>query len=273
MADENSQSDREYTPEEILALRKGPIRCDNCKKSAAEAGVAKLSICSACSSAPYCSVECQRQNWKKHKVDCRRITSGELAREAMSHPVGNLGDSRCQSGRTMGQGLQDLGAWAQVHNGDALTVVAWQALGLLHDIEARKSKVLVLGLCRTPSSTPKTYYTLKEAAVVPVAELKRIFKGRSQHPGRILKEHEQIRLADGALGAMLVMCVEQAEDDSRTVVEALTQISTLTFQPLGVFKVHRENLTRIGQLPEALWKACLANALRGGLFTPTFRTA
>ncbi|KAJ6612183.1 hypothetical protein B0H10DRAFT_2223322 [Mycena sp. CBHHK59/15] len=190
----------------------------------------------------------------------------------MSHPVGNLGGSRRQGTRTMGQVLHDLQAWAQVHNGDTLTVTAWQALGLLHDIAARKSKVLVLGLCRTPSDTPKTYYTLKEAAVVPVADLKRIFKGRSQHPGRILKEHEQIRLADGALGAMLVIGVEQAESDSRTVVEAINEISTMSFNPLGVFEMHRA-LPRLGQLPEAMWKACLANALRSGLFTPTFRTS
>ncbi|KAJ7177209.1 hypothetical protein C8R43DRAFT_506377, partial [Mycena crocata] len=117
---------------------------------------------------------------------------------------------------------------------DALTITAWQALGLLGDIEARKSKVLVLGLCRTESTTPKTYYTLKEAAVVSVADLKRIFKGRSQNPGRVLREHEQIRVADSAIGAMLVMCVEQTEDDNRTVVEALKEVNLhilLAFEP------------------------------------------
>ncbi|KAJ6609414.1 hypothetical protein B0H10DRAFT_1954622 [Mycena sp. CBHHK59/15] len=235
----------------------------------------------------------------------------------MSHPVGNLGGSRRQGTRTMSvhglrgsmgpstarpSGVGSSAQWVRAlhpHNAiadtefrDTLTVTAWQALGLLHDIAARKSKVLVLGLCRTPSDTPKTYYTLKEAAVVPVADLKRIFKGRSQHPGRILKEHEQIRLADGALGAMLVIGVEQAESDSRTVVEAINevnlffllpfspiqgssfhhQISTMSFNPLGVFEMHRA-LPRLGQLPEAMWKACLANALLGGLFTPTFRTS
>lgn len=108
---------------------------------------------------------------------------------------------------------------------DTLSVVAWLALGLLDDIEARKSKVLVLGLCRTASENPSTYYTLKEARVVPVAELKRIYKHHSTNPGRVLREHEQIRQADGAIGAMLVISVEQAEDDSRTVLEALSQAS------------------------------------------------
>ncbi|KAJ7093771.1 hypothetical protein C8R44DRAFT_815090 [Mycena epipterygia] len=273
MPGEHSDSEEEYTVEELAAMRRGPIRCDHCKKTAAEVGLSKLRICSACSSAPYCSVECQRQNWKKHKIDCKRVTSGELAREAMSMLMGNLGDGKRQGTRTVGQVMQDLGAWAQVHNGEGLPIVAWQALGLLGDIEARKSKVLVLGLCRTASNDPRTYYTLKEVRVVSVAELKRIFKGRSNNPGRILKENEKIRLDDSALGAMLVMSVEQAEDDSRPVLEAMGQISTMTFQPLGVFEVHRTNLERIGQLPEPMWKACLTNVLRGGLFSPTFRTS
>ncbi|KAJ6609413.1 hypothetical protein B0H10DRAFT_2064256 [Mycena sp. CBHHK59/15] len=55
MPAEHSDSEHEYTPRELEALRRGPIRCDHCRKSAAELGLAKLSICSACSSAPYCS--------------------------------------------------------------------------------------------------------------------------------------------------------------------------------------------------------------------------
>ncbi|KAJ7506792.1 hypothetical protein B0H11DRAFT_243926 [Mycena galericulata] len=191
----------------------------------------------------------------------------------MSMPVGNIGERNRQGTRTIGQVLQDLSAWAQVHNGEALTVTAWQALGLLGDIEARKSKVLVVALRRTPSDDPKTYYTLKDTCAVPVADLKRIFKNFSQTPGRMLREHEQIRKADGAIGAMLVMSVEQAADDNRTILEILGKISTLTFQPLGVFEEHRTSFSRIGQLPEPVWKACLDNVLRGGLFTPTFRTS
>ncbi|KAJ7785347.1 hypothetical protein DFH07DRAFT_948429 [Mycena maculata] len=178
---------------------------------------------------------------------------------------------------TRGQVLQDLAAWANVHNGDTLTVVAWQALGLLSDIEARKSKVLLLGLCRTPSSDPKTYYTLKEACVLSLSDLNQVFKNRRSvahgNPGRILKENEKLRKSkDGAIGAVLVISVEQAEDDSRPVLEALGR-TPVTWQPLGVFEEHRISFQKYGQFPEPLWKACLDNTLRGGIFAPTFHTS
>jgi hypothetical protein len=106
-----------------------------------------------------------------------------------------------------------------------LTIVTWHALGLLQDIEARKSNVLVLGLHRTSSDTPKTFYTLKEACVAPLAEVKRKLKYRSLNPSHILRDHETKRLADGDIGAMLVMSVEQAEDDNRPVLEVLGKVS------------------------------------------------
>lgn len=46
-----------YTAEELEELRRRPIRCDNCSKTAADMGLSKLRICAACSSAPYCSGE------------------------------------------------------------------------------------------------------------------------------------------------------------------------------------------------------------------------
>ncbi|KAJ7026036.1 hypothetical protein C8F04DRAFT_1268630 [Mycena alexandri] len=176
--------------------------------------------------------------------------------------------------------MEDINRWAEVHNGDCLPIVAWQALGLLRDIEARKSKILILGLCRTASTTPRTYYTLKEVYVASAIEVKRIFKGRSNNPGRVLREQEEIRLKDGALGAMLILTVEMAADDNRPLMTALGQagftfhaLSTMTMHPLGVFEVHRTAIQQIGQLPEIMWKTCLSNVLRGGLFSFTFRTS
>ncbi|KAF8209443.1 hypothetical protein K438DRAFT_1811052 [Mycena galopus ATCC 62051] len=272
MADIESSEGPKYTKEEIDEMRKGPIRCDNCRKTSKEVGK-KMSVCSACASAPYCSVECQRQHWKKHKVNCKKVTSGELTRLAMSLPVGDIGDPHRQGNRTSGKVFEDLMAWAQVHNEDSLTVVAWHALGLVRDVEARKSKILLLGLCRTSSNDPKTYYTCKDVCVVPVADMKRIFKHVSQNPSRILKDAEEQRLRDGAIGGMLVMSVEQAADDSRPILEAVGKVANMIFQPLGVFEVHRTTFQRIGQLPEPVWRACLDNTLRGGLFSPIFRTS
>ncbi|KAF7359020.1 Ankyrin [Mycena sanguinolenta] len=264
-------SERQYTQEEIEELRKAPVRCDNCHKTAKEVGK-KLSVCAACSSAPYCSVECQRQHWKTHKVYCKKVMSGELMREAMSLPAGNIGGTR-QGNRLTGEVLRDLTVWAEVYNGDCLTVVAWHALGLLRDIEARKSKILLLGLRRTPSNDPKTYYTLKDVCVVPVVDAKRIFKNLSPNPIRILRDAETERQKDGAIGAMLVISLEQAVDDNRPAVEVLGKTSSTIFQPLGVFEIHRTTFQSIGQFPEPVWKTCLNNCLRGGAFSLKFRPA
>ncbi|KAJ7041867.1 hypothetical protein C8F04DRAFT_1077530 [Mycena alexandri] len=272
----SDDSDSDHASEEFEERQKGPLRCDNCRKSPADLGISKMKMCSACSSAPYCSVECQRQNWKKHKVDCKRVTNGELLRGVLSEPIRSIGGAKRKGTRTMGKALHELGSWAQVHNGEALTVAAWQALGLLGDIEARKSKVLVLGLCRSTSDTPKLYYTLKEAYVASVTELRRIFKHYRGNPGpsRMLRENERIRQADGAIGAVMVISVEQPEDDPRSVLEALSQVSPMTFQPLGVFEEHRISFSqRLGQLHEQIWKPSLANVLRGGRFLPMFLPA
>jgi hypothetical protein len=121
---------------------------------------------------------------------------------------------------------------------ECLTVVAWHALGLLSDIEARKSKILLLGLCRTPSNDPRTYYTLKDVCVVPLADIKRIFKNLPQKPSRMLKDNEQERQMSGAIGSMLVMSLEQTADDSRPVLEALGKVGLSLVLPLQGSSFH-----------------------------------
>ncbi|KAJ7148049.1 hypothetical protein C8R43DRAFT_1129207 [Mycena crocata] len=189
----------------------------------------------------------------------------------MSYPAESGGVMTHQNARTIGRVLQDLATWAEIledKNG-ALTLVAWQALGLLLDIEARKTKMLLLGLCRTTSNDPRTYYKLKEACVVPVAD----FKHLSPNPARMLKEQEEKLPKDliGAIGAMMVVNVEQAEDDPRPVLEAASKFSTIMCTPLGVFDAFRTDFQPLGQYTEAKWKASFSNVLRGGLFTTPFR--
>lgn len=43
--------------------------CDSCLK-----GNMTLRKCSVCHSAKYCSVECQKEAWKQHKLECKRDT-------------------------------------------------------------------------------------------------------------------------------------------------------------------------------------------------------
>ena len=45
------------------------IQCNKCRKCALGQ---KLKRCTACQNAHYCSVDCQRKDWKKHKVYCKQ---------------------------------------------------------------------------------------------------------------------------------------------------------------------------------------------------------
>jgi MYND finger len=45
------------------------VTCDTCKK---RSSYTKMKKCSRCRNATYCSVECQKQDWNRHKVECQK---------------------------------------------------------------------------------------------------------------------------------------------------------------------------------------------------------
>jgi hypothetical protein len=45
------------------------VTCDTCKK---RSSYTKMKKCSRCRSATYCSVECQKQDWNRHKATCQK---------------------------------------------------------------------------------------------------------------------------------------------------------------------------------------------------------
>jgi MYND finger len=65
------------TLEELTRLvMVGGSTCDHCNKTKEELGLkSKLKVCSVCKLAFYCSVDCQKKQWKEHKVYCRKPTN------------------------------------------------------------------------------------------------------------------------------------------------------------------------------------------------------
>jgi hypothetical protein len=62
---------------------KGPVQqstgsqgvlCQACNKGEGVDGVINLMGCQACGAAKYCSRECQKKDWKSHKIVCRKTT-------------------------------------------------------------------------------------------------------------------------------------------------------------------------------------------------------
>jgi hypothetical protein len=77
---------------EILVEPENMVRaCDGCHL----AGAATMQYCGRCKNAAYCNAECQRNDWKRHKVDCREMN---CQRQIMKSPlhlaatVGNLAE-------------------------------------------------------------------------------------------------------------------------------------------------------------------------------------
>ena len=46
------------------------VTCDTCKK---RSSYTKMKKCSRCRNATYCSVECQKKDWNRHRLDCKKI--------------------------------------------------------------------------------------------------------------------------------------------------------------------------------------------------------
>jgi hypothetical protein len=73
-ADVNKQTERGVTAAEI-ARQQGHVavaeilikHCECCQKKGTDV---KLNACSRCMTAYYCSVACQKQDWKQHKKTC-----------------------------------------------------------------------------------------------------------------------------------------------------------------------------------------------------------
>jgi len=49
-----------------------PREESNCEKCARCGDRGKLKVCATCKSISYCSVECQKEDWKKHKLVCKK---------------------------------------------------------------------------------------------------------------------------------------------------------------------------------------------------------
>ncbi|KIM78987.1 hypothetical protein PILCRDRAFT_823849 [Piloderma croceum F 1598] len=179
--------------------------------------------------------------------------------------------------RTRGQILTDLQAYAQIHNGDTLTVSAWHLLELTKDISRARTHFLTLTLRRTASSNPRTLYSLVDAEVLPFSMLEAVYANRASlsdltpvSPRAMLDQDEAERKREGALGSVMVVSIELPKGDNRPPRDALTLVSVHIIQPLGLFKVHKDKLSTIPTLPKEFYIQCLKNSLDGGVYAMKF---
>jgi MYND finger len=60
----------------------GP-KCNKCRKGPT-GGTQKLQLCGRCKKAQYCSIDCQKWDWKDHKIVCKHLAKPTTAGEAGS---------------------------------------------------------------------------------------------------------------------------------------------------------------------------------------------
>jgi ankyrin repeat protein len=82
--------------------------CNHCHKTDA----AKLQFCAQCRMAGYCNAECQRNDWQRHKVDCKNLS---ITREILKSP---LYIAACNGELTEVQNLVEQGADVNKENSD-----------------------------------------------------------------------------------------------------------------------------------------------------------
>ncbi|KAF7305816.1 MYND-type domain-containing protein [Mycena chlorophos] len=253
--------------------------CFVCKKT----GV-NLQRCSKCRTFPYCSKECQASDWKEHKKICLAyIQQGALDYTATSKGMKGRSKKGRDNLRSRGDVIRDLGATAQRHNGDTFTMACWHAMNLVQDIGKAKTHFLAVTLSRNLNATnPRALHSLVDAAVLPFAVLEEKFSGAAllaqdassgshreipMTPLDMLRANERERVRDdGALGAVLVTCVELGpKEKAKSVEQAVRDTMCPTYHPLGLFGVHQRSISAMPAIvfEERFWKLCLRNALDG----------
>lgn len=234
--------------------------------------------CSKCRTAPYCSVECQKADWPSHKPLCPLY----LLKNNLNYTgvfIGERGPKvkKGEIKRTRGDILNDLSAWANTHNGDTLTVSAWNLLELIRDITRAQTHILALTLRRTDSSNPRTYYDLVEVEVLPMTLLDSIYSNRADlnmnplSPRMLLEQDAERRKHDDSLGSVMVISIELPKGDNRPPRDALSEMNVSTLQPLGLFSVHKNSIGRLPRLPKTFYIKCLENSLKGGVYSMKFQ--
>ncbi|KAM5544088.1 hypothetical protein V8D89_002274 [Ganoderma adspersum] len=146
-------------------------KCNNCFVSGDEK---QLFSCSRCRSQAYCSKDCQKADWKKHKTICQNNGLLESRLKEHESTLSGLMDRMVLvDGISMYELDQRLEKWVRFHN-STLMAATIQALRLPADLGRARTHLLYVALAprgtEEHAGQPGKFFRVRDAYVVPVDE-------------------------------------------------------------------------------------------------------
>ncbi|KAL6301522.1 hypothetical protein BKA93DRAFT_919748 [Sparassis latifolia] len=191
-----------------MSLKSQMSKCSTCYISATEKPLQK---CARCKAAKYCSKECQKADWKNHKVNCmNNATLAEALKEHDSTPLGQLARLSIPDNISMYELDQRLEGWVKFHN-PTLMGSALHALELSRDIMRTRSHVMYVKLAARPRSEHGNavgkFFRVIDAYPVAVAEA---HQWPEPWPASLnaLKEMQELHASNGRPGNTAAAMVE-----------------------------------------------------------------
>ncbi|KAH7929998.1 hypothetical protein BV22DRAFT_1079996 [Leucogyrophana mollusca] len=213
-------------------------KCNHCYRRGTEV---KLSACSRCKAAKYCSKECQKADWASHKEQCNKTVEHAEALKSVFNPMNLI---PLPDGLTLSQLDQRLEKWIKFHS-PTLMGATIHALGLPRDLSRASTHVVrtQLAIRTDHGGSPAKFFRIREVEAIPIEEAKKL-----RDPWReSLEDFQKMR--------------EESEAMGRGTVAAMGVVCP----PLGVQMVPFGSLTDLSLLPKVpQWKEVLIKDVENG---------
>ncbi|KAF7308007.1 MYND-type domain-containing protein [Mycena kentingensis (nom. inval.)] len=236
--------------------------CFTCQKRAVP-----LHFCAKCRVVVYCSKDCQRRDWKTHKLVC--------AEYSMSGLCGGSGEQTQMPARAT-----DLQKTLEVHEGTTFGPLVWFAMDLANHPERSNTHFIAVLLARNRSpSGPRTLHSFIDADVLPLSLLSKRMVRKEDGTKALLVERfaEGVKMAlrnPEAIGKALLVCVEvDGKSRERNIAKVVLESKPGSFSSTS-FPLEKSTDALMRMMPAETtkpewWKRALKNALDGYTFLPT----
>ena len=147
------EEDASHLPRDVILVKPENMAraCDRCY----HAGAATMQYCGRCRNAAYCNAECQRSDWKRHKVDCGIMNARRQVVKSPLHLAaakGNLAEveNLVREGADVNKGSKDDGItplYTAAENGHLAVVQYLIQKGADKDKASNDGSPLYLAAC------------------------------------------------------------------------------------------------------------------------------